>query len=158
MKEDNRYEIDVFKLKNGHHTYTFQVRDGFFEQFENSPVAGGHGEIRVDLDKQENMIHANIGISVEVPLVCDRTLKDFEYRIEETKEVVYKYGEVEEEIDDDLLTITRNTQRIDLSQLIYEYICIALPMRRIHPDHMDDNDEDEVIYRSVDEKNDQEND
>lgn len=158
MKEDKRYEIDVFKLKNGRYTYNFKVEDDFFEKFENSPVSGGKGDITIDLDKQENMIHASISISVAVPLICDRSLKDFSYLVEERKEIVYKYGEQEEEIDDELIVITRNTQRIDLSQLIYEFICIALPMRRIHPDHADDSDENELIYRSEESGKDQGND
>ena len=148
MKADNRFEIDVFKLREGQHTYDFEVEQEFFDLFENSPVAGGNGVVQATLDKQERMILVTMEIRVAVPLECDKTLKPFDHPIEEVREVMYKYGETEEELDDDLFMITKNTQRIDLTQLLYEYICMAVPMRKIHPDHQDESEEDEVVYSS----------
>lgn len=154
VKVDNRYEIDIYKLKEGQYTYDFDVKDNFFDRFENSPVSGGKGVVHIALDKQERMLVVDMEIKVRIPLECDKTLKPFDYEVVENKEIVYKYGEVEEEMEDELYIITKNTQRIDLAQLIYEYICVALPMRKIHPDHRDENEEDEMIYRSSEENKD----
>ncbi len=148
MKTDTRYEIDIFKLRNGQHTYNFDVNDAFFEAFENSPVKKGNGRVEVILEKEERMIQVDMHLSLTIPLECDKTLKPFDYQVEENKEIMYKYGESEEELDEDLYMITRNTQRIDLTHLIYEYVCMAIPMRKIHPDHLDESEEDELIYRS----------
>lgn len=148
MKEETRYEIDVFKLREGQHTYEFKVSDAFFRAFEHSLVPSGEGTLRVTLDKQKRMIVATVELDVSIPLECDKTLKPFTHRVQEAQEVMYKYGEAEEELDDDLFMITEHTQRIDLSQLVYEYISMAIPMRKVHPDHQEENDEDELIYRS----------
>ncbi len=154
MKADNRYEIDIFKLREGQHTYNFEVGKAFFEQFENTPVTEGKGVIRVSLDKQDRMIVVNVAVDVNLPLECDKTLKPFDHQVTETREVLYKFGEQEEELDDDMFVITRNTQRIDLTQLIYEYICTAIPMRKVHPDHPDETEQDEVIYSSLEKEED----
>jgi len=159
VKADNRYQIDIFKLREGQHTYRFKVDKNFFDQFENSPVTTASGEVRVTLDKQERMIVATVELDVSVPLECDKTLEPFDHPVKEQKDVMYKYGEVEEELDDDLFMITTHTQRIDLTQLVYEYICMAIPMRKVHPDYRDDeNAEDEVIYTSSEKEQDTGND
>nr|WP_255647333.1 DUF177 domain-containing protein [Fulvivirga sedimenti] len=84
---------------------------------------------------------------VGLPLVCDRSLREFTYDMNEAHEVLFKFGDEEMEMDDDVYIITRNTQRIDFSGFIYEFIILAVPMKKVHPD-LEDESEEEIIYTS----------
>jgi uncharacterized metal-binding protein YceD (DUF177 family) len=72
--------------------------------------------------------------------------------------VVFKYGEAEMEMDDDVYIITANTQQVHLEQIIYELILLSVPMKKLHPDYQEEDGEDTLIYESdsTEEKDDSE--
>jgi len=39
--------------------------------------------------------------------------------------------------------ITRDTPKVNVAQLIYEFILLALPAKKIHPDHRNELDDEE---------------
>ena len=74
---------------------------------------------------------------------------------------MFKYGEVEEEMTDEIMVIHQDKASLNLGQYLYEYIALALPMKRIHPkfqEQEDEEDDDEtegrIIYTSEEEKKD----
>lgn len=147
MKGRKTYRIDIYQLKNGLHEFTFPVDKNLFDAYENSPVETAHGTVQVRLDKQERLLVADLEFDVEVPLICDRTLKEFDHHVGMSREIVFKYGEEELELDENMVMITRNTQEIDLQQFIYEFICVDIPMKKIHPDHRNEEGTD-LVYTS----------
>jgi uncharacterized metal-binding protein YceD (DUF177 family) len=59
--------------------------------------------------------------------------------------MLYKYGAEVQEIDENVMMITRDTPSINVAQLIYEFILLSLPLKKIHPDHrnaLDEEDDD----------------
>ena len=146
MKETDKFQIDIFKLKNAKHEYDFEFDSNFFASFEGSIIEKGHGSIRVLLDKTESFITLTITISGVVELICDRSLDPFDFSIESSRSILFKYGEEEKEIDDEIIMITRSTQRLNLAQYFYEFIGIEIPMKRLHPRYVDETEEDEMVY------------
>src|SRR5690606_36855645 len=59
------------------------------------------------------------------------------------KRVLYKYGAEEQEINEEIYIITRDTPRLGLAQLIYEFMLLALPAKKVHPDYVGEMDEDD---------------
>ncbi|MFZ9188437.1 MAG: DUF177 domain-containing protein, partial [Algoriphagus sp.] len=57
--------------------------------------------------------------------------------------MIYKFGSEVKEIDESVMMITRETPEINVAQLIYEYILLALPLKKIHPDYRNDLDEED---------------
>ena len=52
--------------------------------------------------------------------------------------------------DDDVFVITANTQRIHFEQFLYEWILLAVPMKKVHPDLRDEgDDDDESLWRQL---------
>lgn len=145
MKEKEKYSVDIFRLKPGIHTYTFQLTDDFFSNFEGSPVSKASGKVDLELNKQDSLIEAALHFDVEIPLECDRTLREFKHPVKEDHVIHFKYGEHEAEVDDDVYIITKDTQRIEFGQFIYEFLVLAIPMKKLHPDLEDD---EEVVYQS----------
>jgi uncharacterized metal-binding protein YceD (DUF177 family) len=57
--------------------------------------------------------------------------------------MIYKFGSEVKEIDESVMMITRDTPSINVAQLIYEFILLALPLKKIHPDYKNELDEED---------------
>ncbi|MBS9524089.1 DUF177 domain-containing protein [Litoribacter alkaliphilus] len=157
MKFFKDYDIEVIKLKEGKHEFSFPVTDEFFKHFEeNEIVSKGNLTALVTLSKEANLIDAIFDIKGSVELTCDRSLELFDHPLETTQRVRYKYGPEEAEINEEIFMITRDTPKINVAQLIYEFIILAIPAKKVHPDHVYEMDEDdfeaegELVYSSGD--------
>ena len=153
----DQFDIRFASLKPGLHEFRFEINDAFFEAFEDSLVEQGKGDCRVTLDKKTNLLTLDFNIEVSVDLVCDRSLEHFNHPISVDRQLVVKFGDEESDLGDDIVVISWEAQIINVAQFIYEYICIAIPMKKIHPDYLGENEEEfgEIIYKSDEEGNDQ---
>lgn len=155
MKFLRTYDIDIIKLNEGKHTFEFSVGYEFFKFYDATDwVNGANLKVSVHLLKTASLMEANFEIVGTLGLTCDRSLEDFDYEFDHKEFVLYKYGPIEQEISEDVLMITRDTPSINVAQLIYEFILLAIPAKKIHPDYHDDDDDEfdesegEVVYVS----------
>lgn len=140
------FDIQIYKLSNKLHVYEYEVSDAFFEHFEGDIVEHGKIDVTINLDKRENLIEANIEFKGYIDLVCDRSLRDFKHSVDVEKKVLYKYGEEEAELEDNVFIITKNTQVINVSHFIYETIALEIPLKRIHPEELQEDEEHNQYY------------
>jgi uncharacterized metal-binding protein YceD (DUF177 family) len=137
------YAIEVIKFKEGLHEVVFPIEDAFFQQVEeNEILEKGNLTARVEINKGANLIELNFNITGKVQLTCDRSLEVFDQHLEITEKMIYKFGSEEKEIDESVTMITRDTPAIYVGQLLYEYILLALPIKKIHPAYRNELDED----------------
>lgn len=163
-KVKRQYDIDIFKLEDGEHFQELEVNDEFFASFNYGLIEKGQAHVALTIQKSATMLTIEFAVKGHVELICDRSLEPFDQPIELKERLIVKYGEEEEELDDDLLIITQNTQKINVAQFIYEIIGISLPMKKIHPDYLDEEDEDEfddlsegrLVYSSMADEQDNE--
>jgi len=141
VKQLRAFDIDIYKLSDKTHQYQFAVDADFFEHFEHSLIDKGSLQVTVTLDKQPRLIKVDFEITGTVTLVCDRSLEEFEHPLHIQEVMLYQYGEEEKELTDEIVIITRNTQKINVAQHIYEFIGLAVPMKKIHPKFRTDEDD-----------------
>ena len=145
------FSIDIFKLTNKVYQYQYSIDDSFFTLFERSSVDQGTLTAEVILDKQETLITARFVIDGKVTLTCDRSLDTFDYPLRVEESLIYQYGDEEEELTDEIVIITSRTQQINVAQPIYEFIALAVPMKRLHPRYANNDDplvEGEIVFSS----------
>lgn len=144
MKFWKTFDIEVIKFKEGRHEFDFEIEDKFFQNFEeNELLERGNLTIRVIMNKGVNLIELTFEIKGTVQLTCDRSLEQFDHPLDITEKMIYKYGSEEQEIDENVYMITRDTPAINVAQLIYEFILLALPAKKIHPDYRNELDEED---------------
>lgn len=126
------------------------IDSDFFSLFAETLIDSATGNVHLMLEKQESLIRSELTFSVDIPLVCDRSLREFTHEMKETHEVMFKYGEEEMELDDDVYVITSSTQKIHFDQFIYEWILLAVPMKKVHPELREEegDNHDDVIYQT----------
>lgn len=159
MKFLKYYDIDVIKLRDGEHSFSFEVNDEFFKHFEADDwVNGANLTVNVVVNKSVSVLEVDFDISGTVGLTCDRSLEEFDHPLEVAEKVIFKYGTMVQEISEDVFMITKDTPTINVAQLVYEFILLAIPAKKIHPDYMDETDEDDfdeegsLIYLSEEEE------
>jgi len=151
MEALKKYKIDIADLSLGEREYQFEFNDELFNNFENSIAEKGCGIIKIVLNKTESFIELSLHISGIIELSCDRSLDLFDFPIDTRQEVIIKFGDEPDLVEDeeDILFITWNTPSINVAQLIYEYISMEIPMKRLHPRFQENDDKnDELIYSS----------
>ena len=145
------YWIDIIGLSDKVHQYKYAIGDGFFRNFDGSEVTKGTLKSSLQLTKNDNFIEIRFDISGKVELICDRSLDPFDFPIHIEKTILFKYGEEDREIDDEIEMISRHRQGINVGQYIYEFIATSIPMKKLHPRFAGEesgNPDDELIYSS----------
>ena len=90
----------------------------FFESFGNSEILDADLEVAVMLNNHGLTVDAECEISGTVTVTCDRCLDDLVIPVETSFEETY----------------TPDGTELDLSQDVYDFVCTALPLQRVHPE------------------------
>ncbi len=135
-------------LKAHHFSYTLDER--FIKEYGQGYLPEGHFSVEIVLDKHETFIEADFKIEGKAKLTCDRSLEIFDYPISIQKRMLFKYGEQDEELTDEITIISRDRSILDMGQLVYEFIGLAIPMKKLHPrfQDQDENEEGKMVYSS----------
>lgn len=142
MNVRKQFDLDIYKLSNKKHYYEFDIDDRFFESFDDSLIQ--HGKLRVNLilDKTLTMIVADFSLKGIIELICDRSLDEFDYPVETEKQLIFKFGDQFEELSDEIILIPRESQKLDVSQYIYEFVGLEVPMKKLHPRYLQEEDDE----------------
>lgn len=155
MKFWRTFDIEVIKYLEGIHEIDFEIGDSFFQNFEDNEIVDkGNLIVRIKMKVGANVIEMDFHIAGKVNLTCDRSLEQFEQPLDFHEKMLYKFGAEEKEIDENVMMITRDTPKVNVAQLIYEFILLALPAKKIHPDYRNEMDDEEYegegIYAYID--------
>ena len=146
------YSINIVGLSNKQHHFDYEFGDEFFSKYGSDLVSEGSFHVDLLLDKRETFLEADFKIKGIAKLVCDRTLEPFDYPILSTHKMVFKYGDEDQEITDEIMIIHRDTVALEVGQYIYEFIGLAIPIKKLHPRFQDEEDDEgtegKIVYSS----------
>ena len=128
-----KYDMEFKGLKDGLHEFEFEVEDTFFEHFEQGLVKVGSIHVKLKLEKRSSFLKLFFKLNGWVELICDRCLENYRQKLKHKSELFVKFGESDYE-DDEIIWVLPEEHRINLAQLIYEYIVLSIPIRHVHPD------------------------
>lgn len=128
-----RYNIEFKGLSEGLHDFEYEIDDSFFEHFEGSLIEKGKIKANIALEKRSSFLVLTIKIRGFVVLTCDRCLEPYLQKIKNESEVFVKFGEDTSDEGDNVIWVLPEEHHINVSQLIYEYSVLAIPMRHVHP-------------------------
>src|SRR5277367_3548094 len=127
------FSVNILGLSKDVHQVEFGLGEDFFKKYGQEAVANGNFAAQVTLDKRETFIEADFKIEGNAFLICDRSLDDFDFPISISKKIVFKYGDEPKEVSDEIIIITHDQQKLDVGQLIYEFIVLEIPIKKLHP-------------------------
>lgn len=137
MKSLQEFRIPYVGLKNGLHTFFYTIDKSFFAHFDFSLVNACNISVEALLDKREaGFFTLQIDLKGVVDVECDRCSDMFQLPIQRHDSIIIKFeneGETPEE-EVDVMYISRQDTSFDIAHLIYEFVHLALPIQKIHPD------------------------
>jgi uncharacterized protein len=128
LKSLKQYSIPFTGLKIGHHQFTLEVDDKFFNEFEYSLIKSGLLKVDLLMEKQETMLVLDFEISGTVQLNCDRCLAGYSHQLNAKDRLIAKFSNIEDLNDvEEVLVLSKNDSEVDLSSFIYEIITLVAP-------------------------------
>ena len=137
MSSQSFYNIAFRGLSQGKHVYEYDIDDKFFSGFDGGVVEEGQVKVRLTLEKQSSLMILNFDLEGQVKVQCDRCLEDYNQPLKSSEQVFVKFGDKEFEDGDDVIWVGSGDHQLNVAQLIYEFVCLAIPIKRIHPDDED---------------------
>ena len=137
MKND--FIIPLNGLSNGRSRFEWHADGEFFGRFEGSEILDANLDIAVSVEKSGRYIGVDCEIDGTVTVACDRCLEDLELPVHASPMMSVKFGDAGEqsEAEDgerEILMLPEADTDLDMSQVIYDYTALSLPMQRIHPE------------------------
>lgn len=126
------FDIEFKGLKEGEHTFTYQINKDFFDNFENSLIEDGEIEANVLLDKQSTYLNFEFNVKGQVFTTCDRCLDPLTVSASNIGKLYVKFGEVYDEPSEEVIVLSREEYMINVGQYLYEYIVLGMPMQIVH--------------------------
>lgn len=127
------YTIAFKGLSQGKHEFDYEIDDRFFAEFEGSLVDDGKVNVHLTLEKQSALLVLWFDIKGTVQVQCDRCLELYDQPIKSKERIFVKFGEKEFTEGDDVIWVDTNDYQINVAQLIYEFIGLAIPIKKVHP-------------------------
>ena len=114
------FVISIKGLKPGKSHFEWHAGREFFEAFENSEVLDADIQVNADVEYYEDSIGIKCAMEGTVVVICDRCLEDLTLPVHTD----FELGDEDVDLCHD----------IDLHQDVYDFVCISLPMQRVHPE------------------------
>jgi uncharacterized metal-binding protein YceD (DUF177 family) len=141
MKHTREYEIAWQGLKLGLHTFQYDLDDKFIEALKgDNEVDFKDLDVQVSLkfDKKESFFMCHFDVDGSITAVCDRCGDDFKLRLWDEFDLIIKLTGAEDaaaiEDDADVVFIPRSETVLDISNWLYEFVILSIPLQRVHPD------------------------
>ncbi len=127
------YIINFVGLKPGRHTFEYLITSTFFEAMQSEEEFNTNINLTLELDKQANLLTLNFVFSGTLSTICDRCADPLEIPIKINENLYFNISESETSSDDeDVLFLSTSDYEIDISQFVYEFIMVSIPMKRVH--------------------------
>lgn len=126
------YSIPVQGLKLGLHHFKFSVDSAFFALFEGSPIEIGAIDFEVDLDKRSDMLLFDFEFSGYTRVECDRCTAQINLPLEDSRQLIAKYGDEEVEEEDEVVFIDREAAEFNVAKYLYEFAVLSLPITNVY--------------------------
>ncbi len=134
---DNKFIIPLNGLAAGKNEFRWQAGKEFFEAFENADILDAELVVSAVAEKSGRWFGIDCEIDGQVKVTCDRCLEDLELPVETDIMLSVKFGDEEtsedhQEGEREIIFVPEGDAEFDMSQIIYDYVCLALPMQRHH--------------------------
>ena len=131
------FTIPLNGLAAGKNEFFWQAGKEFFDSFDNAEILDAQLDADVIVEKSGRYIGVDCDVRGEVTVECDRCIDELDMPIDVEIKLSVKYGSEESSEDPqqgarDVIFIPETDAEMDMSQIIYDYVCLSLPMQRMH--------------------------
>tara|TARA_B100001029_G_scaffold42636_1_gene33311 strand:+ start:775 stop:1281 length:507 start_codon:yes stop_codon:yes gene_type:complete len=142
----NQYNINLKSISEKDN-FSFDFSNKLFLYYDKeNDLKNPNGTCNIQIDKRDGLIEMYFNLMGNVILNCDRSLKEFIFKINKKKKIIIKFEKIDEEINDEIVFVKQNTHTINVSKFIYEFFLLSIPLKRIHPSLVNENNIDNFVF------------
>ncbi len=136
-----RYSFSVSKIPEGKSTLSWPLDERLFETIgANYEIEALKGDLQVHIQRDSQFLRIEIVLTGEAIVACDLCLQSillpFSAKHQQVYALTARYTHPEEA--EEFYVLGPREDRIDLTQAVYDYVCLALPIKRVRPTCPDD--------------------
>lgn len=136
MTGRREFDIPFVGLKPGVHSYQYEIKDKFFADYEQQDFTNCDASVKVTLEKNTGFMILKFDVGGSLEVGCDRCGNRLPLQLWDEFKLVVKLvddaGKMNEQEDDpDVFYINRTESHLHLSDWIFEFINLSIPMTRM---------------------------
>jgi uncharacterized metal-binding protein YceD (DUF177 family) len=136
MSYRREYEIAFVGLKLGEHEFSYEITDKFFEAYQQQDFTNCKAAVKLKLDKKNGFMLLKFDLDGHLDVICDRCGNNLTLQLWDEFNLIVKMvddPEVmnEREEDPDIYYISKGESHLYISDWIYEFINLAIPMQKM---------------------------
>ena len=148
IMDSQEFLIPLNGLTSGRKCFCWNVGKKFFEDFGNAEILDASLDVEAQAEKCGREILVDGVVSGSVTVRCDRCMEDLELPVRTRISLEVRYGsrpaqgqadgdgaDEDEEgsvPDREIIFLRSDEKDLDMRQIIYDYVCLSLPMQRFH--------------------------
>ncbi|MDR2385306.1 MAG: DUF177 domain-containing protein [Tannerella sp.] len=133
METLKRYEIDLKNIPlSSREVFYYELGNDFFDLVEGTEVRQGKVGITVEVAKVSSAYEMNFHTEGIVKVECDRCLGNIEMSVKAENKLLVTLWETYSETSDEQVTVSEEEGTINIAWFMYEFIVLALPLKRVH--------------------------
>lgn len=142
MSKPDDYSIHFIGLSEGKHKFTYHITKDFFTHFYNSDINDADITVSVDFEKKPRHLLLHFKLKGKILTICDRCLDNLTVEINYSPNLHVNFGDETSDLTDidDVMTLSRSEEKLELTKHIFDYIMINMPIQKVHSN---DNDSSE---------------
>lgn len=125
------FELNFKKLTQGEHQFSYHLDSDFFLENGADLVDGGDVNVLLKVDKASNKLDLHFRVDGELHVPCDNCLSPLIYPVKGNSEVYVKFADESDFSDDEIIYLHYDEYKLDLSQMLYDFALLQLPMRKL---------------------------
>lgn len=138
----DEFIIPLNGLKLGRTSFSWHAGMEFFKKFGNAEIIDADIVVRAEVEKSGSYLGIDCEIEGNLTVPCDRCMEDVTLPVSAEARLSVKFGDEpvsseETVVGDDereVIYLPEDGSDMDLSQTVYDFAYLALPMQRIHED------------------------
>ncbi len=136
MGNKREFEIAFVGLKPGIHEYQYEIDNKFFVNYSQADFSNCQATIHLKLEKNTSFMMLKFEIGGSVNVICDRCGNTLTMDLWDEFNMVIKQVENPDEMneseeDPDIFYISRTETHLHISDWIYEFVSLTVPMQRM---------------------------
>ena len=109
----NQYNINLKSLSEKD-DFSFDFSSELFLYYDKeNDLKTPNGACNIQIIKRDGLIEMYFNIKGNVNLICDRSLKEFNFKINKKKKIIIKFEKIDEEINEEIVFVKQNTDIIN---------------------------------------------
>ena len=136
MANRHEYEIPFVGLKPGNHSFEYHLDDQFFTDKGAIDFVNAKAQVKLNLEKHNGFMLLTFDISGQAQVTCDRCGNPLMIELWDEFKALVKLVDNpaemnEQEEDPDVYYIGRNESHLDVSDFLYDFVMLSVPMQRM---------------------------